>query len=43
MDLLSLQRFLGHSSLERVRTYAQQSQNDLKEAHRRAGPVDALL
>lgn len=43
MDLFSLQRLLGHSSLEMVRKYAQQSDGDLRAAHIRAGPVDKAL
>ncbi|MFV2043989.1 MAG: tyrosine-type recombinase/integrase [Anaerolineales bacterium] len=40
MDLLSLQRLLGHSSLEMVRRYAQQSDRDLKNAHLEFSPID---
>ena len=43
MDLLSLQRLLGHSSLEMVRKYAQQSVNDLRSAHSLSGPIDSYL
>ncbi len=43
MDLLSLQRLLGHSSLEMVRKYALQTDHDLRLAHLRNGPLDNLL
>ncbi|MFQ5923543.1 MAG: tyrosine-type recombinase/integrase, partial [Anaerolineales bacterium] len=43
MDLFSLQRLLGHSSLEMVRRYARQSDRDLKSAHDRTGPIDHTL
>lgn len=40
MDLISLQRLLGHSSLGMVRLYAMQSDRDLKNAHEKVGPID---
>ena len=43
MDLISLQRLLGHSSLEMVRRYAKQSDRDLRMAHHRVGPIDNSL
>ena len=43
MDLITLQRLLGHSSLEMVRKYAQLSDIDLKAAHSSTGPVDNYL
>jgi len=43
VDLLSLQRLLGHSSLEMVRRYAQQNDEDLRSAHELAGPIDKAL
>ena len=43
MDLLSLQRLLGHTSLEMVRRYAMQSDKDLKIAHEKVGLVDRSL
>ena len=42
-DLFTLQRILGHSSLEMVRRYAQQVVSDLQEKHRIYSPVDRLL
>ncbi len=41
-DAFSLQRLLGHSSLEMTRHYCQLADVDVKEAHRRASPVDNL-
>jgi site-specific recombinase XerD len=39
---LALQRLLGHSTMEMVRVYVKLSEVDLKEAHRRASPVENL-
>ena len=43
-DVFSLQRILGHSpaSLEITRRYVRLLDDDLREAHRRASPVDRL-
>lgn len=43
-DVFSLQRILGHSpaSLDVTRRYVQLLDEDLREAHRRASPVDRL-
>jgi integrase/recombinase XerD len=41
-DVFSLQRILGHSSLDAVRVYVNMAQSDIKAAHRRYSPVDNL-
>jgi integrase/recombinase XerD len=43
MDLVSLQRLLGHSDLSVIRRYLAQTEGDLQAAHERASPVDRLL
>ncbi len=43
VDLISLQRLMGHSDLSVLRRYLAQTEDDLADAHRRAGPVDRLL
>jgi len=42
-DLFTLQRILGHSSLEMVTRYAQQVVSDLQEKHRIYSPVDRMV
>ena len=43
MDLISLQRLMGHSDLTVLRRYLNQTSDDLAAAHARCGPVDCLL
>ena len=43
MDVYSLQRLMGHSDLSVLRRYLAQTQEDLREAHQKAGIVDCLV
>lgn len=43
MDLISLQRLMGHADLTVLRRYLNQTVDDLAMAHQRCGPVDCLL
>jgi len=41
-DVFTLQRILGHETLDMVRNYVNLTQYDLQEAHLRCSPVDNL-
>jgi integrase/recombinase XerD len=41
-DAFSLQRILGHTSLEMTRKYVNLASGDVKEKHRRFSPMDNL-
>jgi len=41
-DVLTLQQFLGHTSLTMVKRYVKLAQADLQEAHRQYSPADRL-
>ncbi|MHB0858432.1 MAG: tyrosine-type recombinase/integrase [Anaerolineae bacterium] len=43
MDIYSLQRLMGHSTLDILRRYLAQTTADLQRAHAERGPVDCLL
>ncbi len=43
MNPLHLQALMGHSTLEMTRRYIQLVEDDLKEAHKKHGPVDRWL
>lgn len=43
MDLVSLQRLLGHADLSVIKRYLAQTEGDLQDAHREASPVERLL
>jgi len=43
VDLISLQRLLGHADLSVIRRYLAQTEGDLRAAHTKAGPVDRML
>lgn len=43
LDLVSLQKLLGHADLSVIRRYLAQTEADLREAHARASPVDGWL
>ena len=42
-DVFSLQKILGHSTLEMVRNYVNLASRDVYDAHRRFSPMDRLL
>ncbi|MFN8486420.1 MAG: tyrosine-type recombinase/integrase [Caldilineaceae bacterium] len=43
MDVVTLQRLLGHSSLAIINRYLAQTGEDLREQHQKTSPVDNLL
>ena len=43
VDLISLQRLMGHSDLSVLQRYLAQVEGDLQAAHAKGGPVDHLL
>ncbi|GAB4405088.1 MAG: hypothetical protein Kow00123_17150 [Anaerolineales bacterium] len=43
VDLISLQRLLGHADLTVIRRYLAQTDGDLQAAHAKASPVDRML
>ena len=43
VDVYSLQRLMGHADLTMLRRYLKHTEADLREAHRKAGPVDNML
>ena len=43
VDVYSLQRLMGHADLTMLRRYLKHTRADLREAHRKAGPVDNML
>ncbi|MFC2065227.1 tyrosine-type recombinase/integrase [Chloroflexota bacterium] len=40
MDVYSLQELMGHADLQILRRYLKQTNQDIREAHRKASPVD---
>ncbi|MEN6480117.1 MAG: tyrosine-type recombinase/integrase [Anaerolineales bacterium] len=42
VDVYSLQKLMGHTSLAVLRRYLAQTEDDLQRAHERGGPVDGL-
>jgi integrase/recombinase XerD len=43
MDVVSLQRLLGHADLSVISRYVKQSRDDLQKSHAEHGPVDSFL
>lgn len=43
VDLISLQRLLGHSDLSVIKRYLAQTEGDLQAAHQKGSPVDRLM
>jgi site-specific recombinase XerD len=42
-DVFSLQKILGHSTLEMTREYVHLGKTDIREAHRKFSPVSRML
>ena len=43
VDIFSLQKLMGHSDIQILRRYLQQTEEDIRSAHRLGGPVNKLL
>ena len=43
VDVFSLQKLMGHSDIQILRWYLQQTEKDIRSAHKLGGPVDHLL
>jgi len=43
VDIISLQKLMGHSDIQILRRYLQQTEEDIRQAHKLGGPVDHLL
>lgn len=43
VDIFSLQKLMGHSDIQILRRYLQQTESDLRLAHQLGGPVNQLL
>ena len=43
VDIFALQKLMGHSDIQILRRYLQQTEEDIRSAHQLGGPVDRLL
>ncbi len=43
VDIFSLQKLMGHADIQILRRYLQQTEEDIRSAHRLGGPVNDLL
>ena len=43
VDIFSLQKLMGHSDIQILRRYLQQTEEDIRSAHELGGPVNNLL
>ncbi len=43
VDIFSLQKLMGHTDIQILRRYLQQTEEDIRSAHRLGGPVNQLL